>query len=49
MEFFIKNRERLGFWQRWPGLVKTAAFALFCCLIIVLAVDTSNEFIYFQF
>ena len=49
LEFFVKNQGRLAFWQRWPGLVKTAAFALFCCLTIVLAVDNSNEFIYFQF
>jgi alginate O-acetyltransferase complex protein AlgI len=49
LEFFYKNKDRIVFWQHWPGLVKTAAFALFCCLLIVFAVDSSNEFIYFQF
>ncbi len=49
LEFFYKNKDRLAFWQRWPMALKTAAFALFCCLLIVFAVDSSNEFIYFQF
>lgn len=49
MEFFFKNRETRGFWRRWPVCCRVAAFALFCCLVIVLAVDSSNEFIYFQF
>jgi len=49
LEFFYKNQGRLAFWQRWPMALKTAAFALFCCLLIVFAVDSSNEFIYFQF
>ncbi|MBN2346382.1 MAG: hypothetical protein JXO51_08310, partial [Candidatus Aminicenantes bacterium] len=49
LEFFLKNKERFVFWQRLPVLVRTAAFALFCCLLVVFAVDTANEFIYFQF
>ena len=49
MEFFLKNRESHGFWRRWPVWCRVAAFALFCCLLIILAVDNSNEFIYFQF
>ena len=49
LEFFTKNQERLGFWRRWPLPLKTAAFALFCCLLVVFAVDNANEFIYFQF
>jgi D-alanyl-lipoteichoic acid acyltransferase DltB (MBOAT superfamily) len=49
LEFFSKNMERIVFWQRWPRPLKMAGFALFCCLLIVLAVDKSNEFIYFQF
>ena len=34
LEFFYKNQERLGFWRRWPLPLKTAAFALFCCLLV---------------
>jgi alginate O-acetyltransferase complex protein AlgI len=49
IEYFNKNRERIVFWQRFPRPVKMAAFAFFCCLLIVLALDTSNEFIYMQF
>jgi alginate O-acetyltransferase complex protein AlgI len=48
LEFAYKNRDRLGFWLRWPIMIKTAIYALFCCLIVIFAVDTSNEFIYFQ-
>jgi len=48
-EYFYKNRDRLVFWQRFPRPVKMAAFAFFCCLLLVLAMDTSNEFIYMQF
>jgi D-alanyl-lipoteichoic acid acyltransferase DltB (MBOAT superfamily) len=49
MEIVYKNREKLTILQRIPAVVKIAAFALFICLIIIFAVDTSNEFIYFQF
>jgi len=49
IEFFYKNMERIVFWQRFPRPLKMAAFAFFCCLLIMLAVDKSNEFIYFQF
>jgi len=49
LEYFFKNTERVCFWQRFPRPLKMAAFALFCCLLIILAVDKSNEFIYFQF
>ena len=49
IEFFYKNSDRIVFWQRFPRPVKMAAFAFFCCLLLVLAMDSSNEFIYFQF
>lgn len=49
IEFFYKNKDRIMFWQRFPRLLKVAAFAFFCCLLVVFAVDSSNEFIYFQF
>lgn len=49
IEYFYKNRDRIVFWQHFPRPVKMAAFAFFCCLLIVLAMDTSNEFIYLQF
>jgi alginate O-acetyltransferase complex protein AlgI len=49
IEYFYKNSDRIVFWQRFPRPVKMAAFAFFCCLLLVLALDTSNEFIYMQF
>jgi D-alanyl-lipoteichoic acid acyltransferase DltB (MBOAT superfamily) len=49
VEILYKNREKSKWLQRIPAVVKIAGFALFICLIIVFAVDTSNEFIYFQF
>jgi len=49
IEYFYKNMERIVFWQRFPRPLKMAAFTVFCCLLIILAVDKSNEFIYFQF
>ncbi len=49
VEYFIKNRDRLVFWQRFPQPVKMAAFAIFCCLMLIFAMDYSNEFIYLQF
>jgi alginate O-acetyltransferase complex protein AlgI len=49
LEILYKNREKLSIIQRIPSVVKVAGFALFICLIIIFAVDTSNEFIYLQF
>ena len=49
LEYFYKNKDRIVFWQRLPWQVKTAAPAFSCCLMIVFSVDSSNEFIYFQF
>jgi len=49
IEYFYKNSDRIVFWQRFPRPVKMAAFAFFCCLLLILAIDSSNEFIYFQF
>lgn len=49
MEIAYKNRGKWAFIARIPAVVKIAAFALFICLIVIFAVDTSNEFIYFQF
>ncbi|MCP4216159.1 MAG: MBOAT family protein [bacterium] len=49
LEILYKNRSRLEFMSRIPFVLKIAGFALFICLIIIFAVDTSNEFIYLQF
>jgi alginate O-acetyltransferase complex protein AlgI len=49
VEILYKNRGKIEWMQRIPAVVKIASFALFICLIIVFAVDTSNEFIYIQF
>jgi D-alanyl-lipoteichoic acid acyltransferase DltB (MBOAT superfamily) len=49
IEYFYKNSDRIVFWQHFPRPLKMAAFAFFCCLLLILAVDKSNEFIYFQF
>jgi len=52
IEFFYKNSGGSGpivFWQRFPKPVKMAFFALFCCLLLVFAMDATNEFIYMQF
>lgn len=49
LEILYKNRAKIKFFQKIPAVVKIAGFALFICLIIIFAVDTSNEFIYFQF
>jgi hypothetical protein len=49
LEYFYKNKDRIVFWQRLPWQAKTAALAFSCCLMIVFSVDSSNEFIYFQF
>lgn len=52
IEFVYKNSQgggAAGFWLRFPKPVKMAFYALFCCLLVVLAMDTTNEFIYLQF
>jgi len=49
LEILYKNRDKFRFIQRIPAVIKIAGFALFICLIIIFAVDTANEFIYFQF
>ena len=49
VEILYKNRGKMKWLQRTPAVVKIAGFALIICLIIVFAVDTSNEFIYFRF
>ncbi len=49
LEFFYKNRWRSSFWVKMPRLARIALFALFICVIIVFSVDSTNEFIYFQF
>jgi len=49
LEILYKNRDKIKIFQRIPAVVKIAGFALFICLIIIFAVDTTNEFYYFQF
>jgi hypothetical protein len=49
LEILYKNSGKLLFIQRAPKVLKVAGFAFFICLIIIFAVDTSNEFIYLQF
>lgn len=49
LEVLYKNRDKAPVLQRIPVLVKVVGFALFICLIIIFAVDTTNEFIYLQF
>ncbi|MDQ1353199.1 MAG: hypothetical protein QG657_3505 [Acidobacteriota bacterium] len=49
LEVLYKNRDKLPVLRRIPVFVKVVGFALFICLIIIFAVDTTNEFIYFQF
>ncbi|MHB8055617.1 MAG: MBOAT family O-acyltransferase, partial [Candidatus Aminicenantales bacterium] len=48
-EGLCKNRKALWGERRVPAAVQAAALALFLCLIIILAADTGNEFLYFQF
>jgi len=48
-EAILKNRKALFGDRRVPPAVAAVACALFLCLIIILAADTSNEFLYFQF
>lgn len=49
IEIVLKNKERIMGERRVPAPVQVVAMAFFLCLIILLAVDTSNEFLYFQF
>jgi alginate O-acetyltransferase complex protein AlgI len=49
MEIILKNRQRLTFLDKIPLELKIAGYMLFVCLMIVFSVDSSNEFIYFQF
>jgi D-alanyl-lipoteichoic acid acyltransferase DltB (MBOAT superfamily) len=49
LEILYKNRTRIVFIIKMPRIMKMATFALFICLIIIFSVDTTNEFIYFQF
>lgn len=49
LEIILKNRHRLRFIEKIPLELKIAAYVLFVCLIIIFAVDSANEFIYFQF
>jgi len=49
MEVVYKNRSKWTFLKKIPAPVKIALFALFICVIIILSVDGSNEFIYLQF
>ena len=49
IEALLKNRKALIGERRLPPAVAAAAYALFLCLIIILAADTGNEFLYFQF
>jgi alginate O-acetyltransferase complex protein AlgI len=48
-EWLGKNRKTLWGERRVPAAVQAVALALFLCLIIILAADTGNEFLYFQF
>ncbi len=48
-EFLMKNKDRFFAGKRLPAPVQVVAMAFFVCLIIILAVDTGNEFLYFQF
>lgn len=49
LEILLKNRHRLTFLDKIPLELKVAGYTVFVCLIIVFSVDSSNEFIYFQF
>lgn len=48
-EAVLKNRKALFGERRVPPAAAAVACALFLCLIIILAADTGNEFLYFQF
>ncbi len=49
LEIVLFNRQKFTFIQRIPAVARLAALILFICLTIVFSVDSSNEFIYFQF
>ncbi len=49
IELLMKNSPRLFRGRRVPASVQVVALAFVLCLIIILALDTSNEFLYFQF
>jgi alginate O-acetyltransferase complex protein AlgI len=49
LEIMYKNRGNINFLKHIPATVKIAGLALFICLIIIFAVDKTNEFIYFKF
>ena len=48
-EALMKNKDKIRFLKKIPGPIQVIAYALFLCLIIILAADTSNEFLYFRF
>jgi alginate O-acetyltransferase complex protein AlgI len=48
-EFLMKNRHRFLLGKKMPAPAQAVLYALFLCLIIILAADTGNEFLYFQF
>ena len=49
IEIFLYNREKLTFLNRVPVELKLAVYVLFVIFIITFSIDSSNEFIYFQF
>ena len=49
LEWLYKNRQNLFWVRKMPRLSKITLFAIFICLTIILSMDVSNEFIYFQF
>jgi alginate O-acetyltransferase complex protein AlgI len=49
LEIIYKNRSKIPVIVNMPWILRIAAFALFVCVTIIFAVDTSNEFIYFRF
>jgi len=49
MEVLIYNRNRIRWIRCMPVWLRTVFTAAWICLILILAVDKSNEFIYFQF
>jgi len=48
-EFLMKNREKFLMGKKMPAPAQAVLYALLLCLIIILAADTGNEFLYFQF
>ena len=49
LEFFYKNRQRFTFLVKMPLELKIAVYVLLLCFVIILSLDSGNEFIYFQF